>query len=78
MTTTSPGVALPDRARIEEIVSEASYGASFCDEVGRRSEIKETEHVFLMYNFRYDPAVTAIRESRHYRFVGVYAFDEKA
>jgi hypothetical protein len=72
------GAALPGCASIDKIIEAASYGHSFATEVKAASEIKNAEHVFLMYNFNYSPNVTGITESKYYKFVGVFKFDKNA
>lgn len=68
------GAGLKTSSPVAAIISSASYGNSFCQAVGAASAIKNTEHVFLMYNFRYDPIQTGVTESDFYKFVGVFAY----
>lgn len=70
------GAGLKVSSPIAAIISSASYGNSFCQDVGTASAIKSSEHVFLMYNFRYDPIQTGIDESDFYKFVGVFAYSD--
>ncbi|MBI1891274.1 MAG: immunity 22 family protein [Burkholderiales bacterium] len=72
------GAALEKSAPIEQIIETASYGQSFANDVKAGSEVKNTEHVFLMYNFNYDPSVTGVRESKYYKFLGVFKYDPDA
>lgn len=76
-TDTGDGSQVP----VGELLRKVSYGLTFCEAVASRAEafgVDQTAFVFLMYNFRYDPAVTGIRESEFLRFLGVFHFDRHA
>ncbi|MCX7205603.1 MAG: immunity 22 family protein [Proteobacteria bacterium] len=72
------GSALIGSASIEDIIKKASYGHSFAMEVSDTSDVKYSEHVFLMYNFNYSPSVTGVTESKYYKFIGVFKFNQNA
>jgi hypothetical protein len=65
-------------APLDKIIEASSYGKSFSQQALQASDIKETEHIFLMYNFKYDPKVTGINESKYYKFIGVFKYDRDA
>jgi hypothetical protein len=63
---------------VAELLGAASYGSSFRDEAARQAErlgVGRASFVFIMYNFRYDPAVTGVRDSEYLRFVGVFPYN---
>jgi hypothetical protein len=66
---------------IGELLTPLSFSVSFRDDAVRQAEARgvgQTCYVFLLYNFKYDPAVTGIRESACMRFIGVFPYDRKA
>ena len=63
---------------INEILKECAYGNSFAEAAYQSSDIKNSEHVFLMYNFNYDPEITGITRSKYYKFIGVFSYNENA
>ena len=71
-------MALKGSAPLEKILDCSSYGKSFSNKATALSEIKNTEHVFLMYNFEYKAEVTSIHENKYYKFIGVFGYDRNA
>jgi hypothetical protein len=71
-------MALDGCSPLDEIIKASSYGKSFAQEAMMKSEIKETEHIFLMYNFEYNSTVTGITDSKFYKFIGVFKYDSNA
>src|SRR5262249_3865823 len=63
---------------IAELIAPLSYSASFRETAVRQAEllgVGHTSYVILLYNFKYDSAVTGIRESAYMRFVGAFPYD---
>jgi len=71
-------MALEGSAPLDAIINDSSYGKSFAKEAYAASTIKNTEHIFLMYNFNYDPKITGVIESEYYKFIGVFKYDRNA
>lgn len=66
---------------IAELIEPLSCSSSFRDAAVRRAEdigVGRSCYVFLLYNFKYDPAVTGVQESAYMRFVGVFPCDSNA
>ena len=64
---------------ISELIAPLSYARSFHDaavRVASQKNLATTPYVFLIYNFKYDPAVTGIETSQFMRFLGSFAFSE--
>ena len=58
-----------------------SYSSSFIDaavNTAKEKGIEKTVHVFLMYNYAYDPKITGIESSDYLTFLGAFPFDEDA
>lgn len=63
---------------IRDLLHPCSYAKSFIDPVELRAQqlnMPETSFLLMLYNFRYDPNVTGIVESSHFRFLGVFDYD---
>ena len=66
---------------IEDALADASYSKSYRGAVAKRAAelgITRSSFVFLMFNFKYDPAVTKITASKYFKFIGVFPFDTEA
>jgi hypothetical protein len=66
---------------IGSLIEPLSYSSSFQDAVVRQAQeldSAQTCYVFLLYNFKYDPKVTGIRESKYMRFLGVFLYDRNS
>ena len=64
---------------IQGLIEPCSYGKSFAVLVAVAASslgIKESSSVFLMFNFKYDSAVTGVRESPFFKFIGVFPFEQ--
>jgi hypothetical protein len=63
---------------IEELLAPVSYSASFRAAAAQQAQqlgVGQTCYVILLYNFKYDPAVTGVRENKYMRFIGVFPYD---
>jgi hypothetical protein len=66
---------------VRDLLAAHSYSASFLDAASaatRQERLTDTELVFLMYDFEYDPDVTGIRHSDYLRFLGCFDYDKEA
>lgn len=62
---------------LRELLAPCSYAASFLDEaIGEADHqgISKTQFVSLLYDFRYDPEVTGVRQGRYLRFLGAFRY----
>ncbi len=56
-------------------IKKACFGTSFCNEVGRVCKIRETEHILLLFNYKYDHKLTGITKGSYNEFIGTFDFD---
>ncbi len=63
------------RKSVRDLLPVHSYSASFLEAASTAAEqpgMDETELIFLMYNFEYDPELTGIKQSKCLRFLGCF------
>jgi hypothetical protein len=66
---------------VRDLLADVSYSASFLEAAASAAErqgIRQTELIFLMDDFEYDPKVTEIEQGKHLRFLGCFDYDPHA
>jgi hypothetical protein len=66
---------------ISTLVGQCSYSSSFVDQTvgeAKRRGLDKTQHVILLYDFRYDPKKTKITKSPYMEFLGSFRYDSEA
>jgi hypothetical protein len=70
----------PSVGPLRPLIEPCSYATSFVDEamlIAAQQRIAETQFVMLLYDFRYDPAVTGVTQGRYLRFLGAFRYQQQ-
>ena len=62
---------------LRELIEPCSYSTSFVNEAMQMAQqlgITETQFVMLLYDFRYDAAVTGVTRGKYLRFLGAFPY----
>ncbi|MFC3093129.1 immunity 22 family protein [Alteromonas sediminis] len=58
-----------------EKLSLASFGESFAEEACKQCGDAIIDVFFLLYDIKYDPSRSGVKESKYFRFIGVFNYE---